>query len=188
MKKFVLGIATGLALAIVAVLVMGMGVLMYVEQGYMDPRADIPPSSFEKTQAMEALDASLDRCAPKAKNPIQPTASTLSQGAKLYETYCSRCHGAMDRSETAWRILLYPPPPQFPKKPTDMKEFENFYVIKHGVRWTGMPAWSGELSDAQIWTLVTYLNEMKKPTSAMPGMNHGAEPSNAGSEEKGGRK
>jgi len=72
--------------------------------------------------------------------------------------------GAMDNAETAWRIRLYPPAPQFPKEPTDMEEFANFYVIKHGVRWTGMPAWSGELSDQQIWTLVMYLNEMKNPS------------------------
>ena len=184
MKKYVLGIVTGLALAIIAVFTMGLGVLMYVEQGHVDPRADIPISSIEKNRAMGALDASLDRYAPHAKNPIQPTASTMSEGAKLYGTYCSRCHGVMDMSETAWRVRLYPPAPQFPKEPTDMEEFQNFYVIKHGVRWTGMPAWGGELSDDQIWTLVTYLNGMKEP-AAMPGMSHGAEPSNAGPPEKG---
>ncbi len=188
MKKFVLGIATGLALAIVAAFAMGMGVLMYVEQGYVDPRADIPISSFEKKHAMEALDAALDRYAPKTKDPIQPTASALSEGAKLYGTYCAKCHGAMGKSETAWRVRLYPPAPQFSKKPTDMEEFENYYVIKHGVRWTGMPAWVGELNDDQIWTLVSYLNEMKESAAAMPGMDHGAEPSNAGSAEKGVRK
>ena len=187
MRKFVLGIVAGLALAIVGAFVIGMGALMYLEQGYVDPRADIPLSTFEKKHAMEALDAALDRYAPKRKDPIQPTASNLSQGAKLYGTYCSKCHGAMDSSETAWRVRLYPPAPQFPKEPTDMEEFENFYVIKHGVRWTGMPAWSGELSDQQIWTLVTYLNEMKKSAAPMPGMGQGSDPANAGSLKKGGR-
>jgi mono/diheme cytochrome c family protein len=185
MKKYVLGIVTGLALAIVAVFVMGWGFLMYVEQGHVDPRADVPISSFEKNHAMGALDASLDRYAPKTKDPIQPTASNLSEGAKLYGTYCADCHGVMDKSETAWHVRLYPPAPQFPKEPTDMEEFENFYVIKHGVRWTGMPAWSGELRDDQIWTLVTYLNAMKEPSAAKPGMDRGAEPSLAGSAEKG---
>lgn len=188
MRNFVLGIVAGLAVAVIATFVLGMGVLMYVEQGYVDPRADIPLSAFEKKHAMEALDAALDRYAPKQKSPIQPTASNLSQGAKLFGTYCSKCHGAMDSSETAWRVRLYPPAPQFPKEPTDMEEFENFYVIKHGVRWTGMPAWSGELNDEEIWTLVAYLNQMKNPAAPMPGMDQGANQSAPGAVEKGGRK
>lgn len=187
MRNFVLGIVAGIALAVIAAFVVGMGVLMYVEQGHVDPRADIPLSSFEKKHAMEALDAALDRYAPKEKNPIQPTTPNLSEGAKLYGTYCSRCHGAMDNLETAWRVRLYPPAPQFPKEPTDMEEFANFYVIKHGVRWTGMPSWSGELSDQQIWTLVTYLNAMKKSAPPMPGKGHHADPPNAGPTEKGGK-
>ena len=188
MRKFVLGIITGVALAVVAAFAMGMGALMYVEQGFVDLRADIPLSAFEKKHAMEAMDAGLDRYAPKQKNPIQPTASNLSQGARLYGTYCARCHGAMDSSEAAWRVRLYPPPPQFPKEPADMEEFENFYVIKHGVRWTGMPGWSGELSDEEIWTLVTYLSQMKSPGAQMPGMKHGADQSTPGTVEKGGIK
>ncbi|HEV2247613.1 MAG TPA: c-type cytochrome [Terriglobia bacterium] len=174
MRNFVLGIVAGLALAVIAAFVLGVDVLKYVEQGHVDPRADVPLTAFEKKHAMAALDAALDRYAPKLENPIQPTASALSEGAKLYGTYCSRCHGAMDNSETAWRVHLYPPAPQFPKEPTDMEEFANFYVIKHGVRWTGMPAWSAELSDKEIWTLVAYLNHMKEPGAPMPEMEHGA--------------
>ena len=184
MRNFLLGMATGLVLAIVAVPVMG---LMYVEQGRVDPRADIPPSAFEKKRAMEALDAALDRHAPHVKDPIPPTAPNLARAARLYGTYCAKCHGAMNGSETAWRVSLYPPAPQFPKEPTDMEEFENFYVIQHGVRWTGMPAWSGQLSDRQIWALVTYLNQMKKPRAPMPGMNRNLNPSAPGTAEKGAR-
>ena len=160
---------------------------MYVEAGHVDPRADIPPSSFEKKRAMGALDAALDRYAPQSKDPIQPTAPNLARAAKLYGTYCAKCHGAMNSSETAWRVRLYPPAPQFPKEPTDMEEFENFYVIKHGVRWTAMPAWSDQLSDQDIWGLVTYLNQMKKPGASMPRMSRSLNPSAEGTAEKGAR-
>ncbi len=187
MRKFLFGIATGLGLAIVAVLVMGMGALMYVTQGYVDPRADIPPSAFEKKRAMEALDAALDRYAPQLNDPVRPTATNLARAAKLYGTYCAACHGAMNSAESAWRVSLYPPAPQFPKEPTDMEEFENFYVIKHGIRWTAMPAWSGQLSDQEIWALVTYLHQMRKPPARRPGLNRNLNPSARGAAEKGAR-
>ena len=41
-------------------------------------------------------------------------------------------------------------------------EGETFWKIKHGIRWTGMPAWKDALSDQQIWTLALFLKHMDK--------------------------
>ena len=67
-----------------------------------------------------------------------------------------------------------------------MEEFENYYVIKHGVRWTGMPSWKNELTDQEIWALVTFLNQKKKPGGSAPAMTMGQSPH--GPNEKGGKK
>ena len=49
----------------------------------------------------------------------------------------------------------------------DMPDHENFYIIRHGIRWTGMPSWKAKFSDAQVWQLVTFLKHMDKlPASA----------------------
>ena len=45
-----------------------------------------------------------------------------------------------------------------------MPENENYYIIQHGVRWTGMPAWKATLTDVQIWQLVTLLSHFDKLT------------------------
>ena len=55
-----------------------------------------------------------------------------------------------------------PPALAFFKDAPDMPENQNFYIIQHGVRWTGMPAWKGTLSDAQTWQLVTFLSNVEK--------------------------
>jgi mono/diheme cytochrome c family protein len=44
----------------------------------------------------------------------------------------------------------------------DDPEGWTFWKIKHGIRWTGMPAWKDELSDQQIWTLALFLKNMDK--------------------------
>jgi hypothetical protein len=44
----------------------------------------------------------------------------------------------------------------------DDPEGWTFWKIKHGIRWTGMPAWKAELSDQQIWTLALFLKHMDK--------------------------
>jgi mono/diheme cytochrome c family protein len=43
-----------------------------------------------------------------------------------------------------------------------MSENQNFYIIQHGIRWTGMPAWNKTLNDMQIWQLVTFLSNIEK--------------------------
>jgi hypothetical protein len=53
----------------------------------------------------------------------------------------------------------------------DDPEGWTFWKIKHGIRWTGMPAWKDELSDQQIWTLALFLKHMDKlPTANCPGL------------------
>src|SRR5487761_289476 len=37
---------------------------------------------------------------------------------------------------------------------------QNFYIIQHGIRLSGMPAWKQSLSDQQIWQLTTFLSHM----------------------------
>ncbi len=42
-----------------------------------------------------------------------------------------------------------------------MADNQTFYIIQHGIRWSGMPAWSKTLSENQTWQLVTFLSHLK---------------------------
>jgi mono/diheme cytochrome c family protein len=46
------------------------------------------------------------------------------------------------------------------KDMADMPENQNFFILQHGIRWTGMPGWKNILSDQQLWQLVTFLSHM----------------------------
>ncbi|MGH9352560.1 MAG: c-type cytochrome [Terriglobia bacterium] len=155
MRNFLLGVLVTLA-------VLACGAYLYLRMGYLDLRADLQPSAFEKRNAMAFMDASTDRHAPGQKNPIEPTAANLIDGVKLYKTYCAACHGAPDHPEKQFGHPFYPPAPQFMEEAADMPANQNFYIIQHGVRWTGMPAWKNTLSGAEIWKLTTFLSHMDK--------------------------
>lgn len=155
MGKFFLGV-------IVTLIVLGGGAYLYLRLGYLDLRADIQPSAFEKRNAMAFMDASTDRHAPDLKNPVAPDDANLTEGVKLYKTYCAVCHGAPNHSEKNFGHPFYPPAPQFMEDAPDMPENQNFYIVQHGVRWTGMPAWGNTLSEEQIWKVVTFLSHMEK--------------------------
>jgi mono/diheme cytochrome c family protein len=155
MRKFFLGFV------IAVVVVLGAGFLC-VRFGLMDPRADIPVNSLERRIAMPSLDAAVDRRAPETKNPIQPSDANLIAGMKVYQTNCASCHGDIHHPNGMLADALYPRAPQFLEDTPDMPENQNFYIIQHGIRLSGMPAWKQVLNEQQMWQVTTFLSHIDK--------------------------
>ncbi len=155
MRKFLLGFTV----AVVVVLLAGF---CYVRFGFINPRADIPINSFESKIAMPSLDAAVDRRAPETQNPVQPTDANLVAGMKIYQINCASCHGDINHPHGMFADALYPRAPQFIEDAPDMPENQNFYIIQHGIRLSGMPAWEQALSNRQMWQATTFLSHMDK--------------------------
>lgn len=152
----------GFGVAVLAGVVVLIGLFLYIRFGFVNPRADIPISGLEKATAMPALDAAVDRRAPEVKNPIAPTDANLIAGMKLYQTNCAVCHGDIHYPHGKLADSFYPRAPQFVEDPADMPENQNFYIIQHGVRLSGMPAWNKIFNDQQMWQVTTFLSQMDK--------------------------
>lgn len=155
MRNFILGIF----FALVAMIAGGWFAL---KQGYLDFGADQRPSSVESKLTMDAVDASTDRRAPKQKNPISPTEGNIAAGAKLYLDHCAGCHGVPSNPDSQFARSFYPRVPGFFQEAPDMSEAANSYIIRHGIRWTGMPAWGNTLTEAETWQVVTFLSNIGK--------------------------
>ena len=149
----------GFAAAILAVL---LGSYCFVRLGFFDPRADIAVGALETRIAMPSLDAAVDRRAPATQDPLQPTDSNLSAGIKIYEANCASCHGNIRHPHGALAEALYPRAPQFLEDTPDMPENQNYYIIAHGIRLSGMPAWKQILSEQEMWQVTTLLSHMDK--------------------------
>ena len=164
MRKYLLGFEFGLGfgVAVVAGVFVLLAVFIYVRFGFLDMRADIPVNPVEKAIAMPSLDASVGRRAPKVQDPISPTDANLTTGMNIYQSNCSMCHGDIDRPHGKFADVLYPLSPQFVEQAPDMPANQNFFIIQHGIRWTGMPAWKQSLSDQQMWQVTTFLSHMDK--------------------------
>ena len=150
-----------LGFVIAVVVVLGAGFLC-VRFGLMDPRADIPVNSLERRIAMPSLDAAVDRRAPDVQNPVQPTDANLIAGMKVYQTNCASCHGDIHQPHGMLADALYPRAPQFVEDTPDMPENQNFYIIQHGIRLSGMPAWKQVLNEQEMWQVTAFLSHMDK--------------------------
>jgi mono/diheme cytochrome c family protein len=155
MAKFVAGI-------IFTLLVILIGGYFFVKGGYLDFRADEAASGPERHLAMAAMDESTERHAPDVKNPVPNTPENLVAGATLYMNHCAGCHGVPSNPDSQFAHSFNPPVPRFFKEAPDMPENQNYYIIAHGVRWTGMPAWGRTLNDTQMWQVVTFLSNIEK--------------------------
>ncbi len=153
MKGFILGILVTIAVAVCAA-------LFIAETGRVSMRADQSPSSLEKRLAGGAMDASVNRHAPERKNPLPADDATFLAGAKVYADRCAMCHGDPAHPDSPLAHSFYPRPPQFMTDAADMGDSDNYYIIQHGIRWTGMPAWEKVLSDNEIWQVVTFIGHM----------------------------
>jgi thiosulfate dehydrogenase len=155
MGKFSLGVIVTLVVLILAAL--GFGML-----GFFPTPANVAPPHWEHHFAMAAMDASMERHAPRLTNPLTPTDQNLEDGMKLYTMNCALCHGTLDRKPSPLANSFYPPPPNFISDPPDDPEWHLFYTIRTGVRYTGMPAWDKTLSEPDMWKITLFLSHMDK--------------------------
>jgi mono/diheme cytochrome c family protein len=155
MRNFIVGV-------VVTLLVLILGGLAFLNLGYMPTNADATPPRMEHKIANGALDAAMDRHAPRVNNPVSPTDDNLIEGMKIYTMNCAVCHGTLDNKPSPLEKSLYPPAPQLILDPLDDPEWHTFYAIRTGVRYTGMPAWGRTLSEQDIWKLTAFLSRLEK--------------------------
>ena len=159
MRSFILGI-------IFTLVVLVLGGLSAALLGFIPTTANAVPPKLEQHLAMSALDASTDKHAAHIDSPLQPTAENLIDGMKLYNMNCAGCHGGLDHKPSPQANSFYPPPPQLVQDPPDDPDWHNYYVIRNGIRYTGMPAWDKVLSEQDLWKVTLFLSHMEKLPAA----------------------
>src|SRR5258708_13177472 len=141
---FFLGIIVGI-IALIA------GAILFIKGGGISMATSASPLPFEENLAGMAIRASIGDAA-KQKNPLAANESNLIAGAHVFEEHCSACHGILGQPRTEIAKGMFPPPPQLLTAEggvTDDPEGATYWVVTHGIRLSGMPAFSSALSDTQ---------------------------------------
>lgn len=137
--------------------------------GWLPSDATSNPPHWESSIGMRALDASLEKRSDGLSNPIKTNDSpALASGHKIYADNCSGCHGGA-KGASAFGSGFYPRVPQFFQEGTDVDPNEAYAAVRDGIRYSGMPAWHGQLSDKQMWQVANFVASIRPP--AGKGMN-----------------
>ena len=150
MKKILLGAVLTSTLLLLSGLVVTM-------LGLMPVSADGAHSRLEARIMPTVLHASIVRHASGETNPVVLNQDNLKAGVDTYKAMCARCHSTPEGKASIYGQSFYPPAPQLPKGMAPYTDSQLFWVIKHGIRNTGMPAWGGMLSDEEIWQIASLL-------------------------------
>jgi len=148
---------TGFLLGVLALPALGVAIGF---RGALPIAATTLPAEWETRLADRAVRASLAREAEWLKNPHEMTDETLLAGLKLYRNGCAGCHG--DRGQPShWGARnFYPPAPQFVERPPTLSAPQMFLAVKHGIRYSGMGGWDGEMADDDIWRVASFLSRL----------------------------
>jgi mono/diheme cytochrome c family protein len=90
--------------------------------------------------------------------------AAIKEGDRLFGTECAACHGLSGHSATDAGRWMYPRAADLTSRDTQFySDQELFWIIKNGIRLSGMPAFGKVESDEHIWDLALYVRMLGQP-------------------------
>jgi mono/diheme cytochrome c family protein len=133
---------------------------LVVYGGIYNVAADVPHSEPVFWLLETARDRSIAaRAARVAISGNLSDPKRIASGAGQYAEMCSACHLAPGMKRTEISRGLYPRPPDL-RRGSRSTPAEDFWVVKHGVKMTGMAAWGVTHDDEILWDVVAFLRKM----------------------------
>ena len=138
--------------------------IMY--SGIVDVAADEPHGDLVYWLLEETRENSIANAAKDIEVPDLSDPELLLAGGSDYEFMCASCHLKPEQKESDMSVGLYPAPPNLTithdEHDDDAKQQARkyYWVIKHGIKASGMPAWGKTHDDKRIWGMVAFLERL----------------------------
>ena len=145
-------------------LVAAFGGLLFVTSGIMPIKASSRHWAITAWFLNFAMRRSVVTHSLGTRVPALDDVALVAKGATHYEFGCRPCHGSPDFAQPAIAQQMTPPPPHLPWVIPQWQAKELFYIVKHGVKFTGMPAWPAQQRDDEVWAMVAFLQKLPNLT------------------------
>lgn len=146
-------------------LLLGVGAAsLVVYMGAYNVAADIPHTGPVFWLMETVRDRSI---AVRAKDIVVPgdlsDPKRIASGARQYAEMCTGCHLAPGMKRNEISRGLYPRAPEL-RRGSRSTPAEDFWVVKHGLKMSGMPAWGVTHNDEILWDVVAFLRKLPELT------------------------
>ena len=117
------------------------------------------PTRLEAFLARRARGLAMPPGVKQLANPLPSSPLNVAEGRDHFADHCAICHGNDGSGKTMINEGLYPPAPDLREHDTQrLSDGELLYVIKNGIRFTGMPGWGG--NDEDNWEIVLFIRHL----------------------------
>lgn len=149
--------------ALLAAAAAGAGIVIYA--GWYNISAD-----QHLAPTFHVLDYALRRAVRQhardiAVPPLEDPAMK-KRGLALYRAHCVRCHGAPGVAPEPFALAMTPAPAALAHTAREWTAAQLYWVVKRGIKMTGMPAWEYRMSEDDLWAVVAFLVEMPRLSPA----------------------
>lgn len=155
-KLFLIVAATGAALAVTALL----GVVWGVRAGVYDVAATQQHWQPVYSVLEVAMRQSVRHHARDITEPPLADERMVLRGAGCFRDKCVQCHGAPGVAQGDIGQSMQPLPGPLVDAQHHWRPRELYWLVRHGVRMTGMPAWQYRLADEEIWDVVAFMQQL----------------------------
>jgi len=148
------------ALAVLSAILIAIAVVAMLRTGVS---ARTGPTKPETMVARTMRHFAVPAAARSMPNPVPFTPAVLAEGRAHFADHCAVCHANDGSGATEMGQNLYPKPPDMRKQSTQrLSDGEIFFIVKDGVRLTGMPAWGDAAGrdDQETWKLVHFIRHL----------------------------
>jgi mono/diheme cytochrome c family protein len=142
---------------IVTVIAVVISVLGFIYSGHYDVSATSAHGGFLNWLMSTTMHESVERRAKDIKVPNLDDKTLQLAGINDFDSMCATCHGAPGKEPGAIGQGLNPPAPDLKETAAHSTPAELFWVTKHGIKMTGMPAWSASHGDEALWPVVAFM-------------------------------
>jgi mono/diheme cytochrome c family protein len=135
-------------------------VLAFVVSGVYDVAAKNPHSPLFRRIVSMAMERSVRFHAEEKRAPDFSDSTLLRHGYRHYRTMCVTCHGEPGENPSEVGMGLNPKAPELSKTGGKWSDSEIHWIIRNGIRMTGMPAFGETHDEKEIWGLVAFIRAM----------------------------
>jgi mono/diheme cytochrome c family protein len=132
---------------------------LFIYSGTFDVAATSPHSSLMTWVMATTRENAISRDAQGIKAPPLNTPAMADRGFDHYQEHCEVCHGAPGNYPTELGEGMNPAPPKLWEVARRRTPAELFWVIKNGIKMTGMPA-NTDHTDSELWDIVAFVKKL----------------------------
>ena len=143
-----------------------LGAYVVIETGWYNVAANHQHLQPVHGMLERAMHASVRRHASAISAPPLDEPALIRRGAALYRSHCVVCHGGPGVAQEKFGQSMQPVPGPLVDAARRWQPAEMYWIVRHGIKMSGMPAWEYHMPEDDLWATVAFLAELPRMTPA----------------------